>query len=219
MKKKLLFVTLAVCLLCSDATTYSDELKLHRPPGMPENELIAFDDYQKSVNSDDLADALGIVHFNFQVQVPDGTPFLRVALHLIEDGKDRDLGSVKLQTEKRDDSGNVIKGAKQFRVLVMVSPLDTSTADPLRESPKLRVFAKEFLTGNGGAAVSIENPFKKKHTGGVTIYNTTRLVRERKVPPGTWGGFGTRFDLFSTDADKCVMGISFETADHLERTK
>jgi len=219
MKTKLLFITLPVCLLCSCATTYSDEPKLHRPPGMPENELIAFDDYQKSVNSDDLADALGIVHFNFQVQVPDGTPFLRVALHLIEDGKDRDLGSVKLLTEKRDDSGNVIKGAKQFRVLVMVSPLDTSTADPLRESPKLRVFAKEFLTGNGGAAVSIENPFKKKHTGGVVIHNTTSLVRERKVPPGTWDGFETRFDLFSTDANKCVMRISFETADHLERTK
>jgi hypothetical protein len=180
---------------------------------MPDNELIAFDDYQKAVDGTDLADALGIKHFNFQVQVPDGTSFLRVGLHLIEDGQDRDVGNVKLWAEKRDDSGNVIKGAKQFRVLVMVSPLDTSTANPLIESPKLRVFAKEFLTGNSGAAATIENPFKKKHAGGVMIHNTTRLVRDRKVPPGAWDGFGTRFDLFSTDDGKCVMRISFEKSD------
>ena len=67
MKSTFLFLGLPLCLLwvCGRAA-YSGEPKLHRPPGMPDNELIAFDDYQKSVNSEDLADALGIKQFNFQ---------------------------------------------------------------------------------------------------------------------------------------------------------
>lgn len=203
-------MTVLFCLATTSA--FCDETNLvHRFRGMPTNEVVAFDDFQKSVDSEDLAEALGIMHWYFQVQVPDGTSALTANLHLIETNSDEVLGKLVLNTEPRDDNGNRILGIKQFRVLVIVQPLDASTEHPLFESAKLRVFAKEYLTGSSSIQI-IKNPFSKNSKGGADIYNTSRLVRDLKIPSGVWDGYGTGFDLISLVADNRILRISFEKA-------
>jgi hypothetical protein len=208
MNTRSLPLPLLLCLLCLCGAPVRGQLK--RPPGMPDNELIAFydDDHRRSLNANDLADALGIMQWSFQIQVPDGTDKLQVALHLIENGSDRILGTVYVRGEKWDSTaGKVVPGSKQFRLLVLLSPVDTSASDPLRESAKLRLFAKEFQSGSRSSEV-VDNPLRK-HRGSITTFESPRLVRDRKVPSGVWDGFGTRFDLVSSDDEKRIVRISF----------
>ena len=204
-KTKFLFFIPTLCLLfLSGMPGNAGEPQLQRPSAMPENQLIVRSSAPRAVDSEDLAEALGIHQWNFQVQVPEGTSFVRVAMHLIQNGTDRDLGSITMSAEKWDtDAGKVIQGAKQFRVLVMVSPVDLSTGNPLLQSAKLRVFAKEFQSGSASAAI-IDNPFKKQPNG-VTIYKSP------KHSPGAGEALRTRFDFFETDDHQRVLGISFET--------
>jgi len=204
MKTKLLFFNPTFCLLfLSGMPGNAGEPQPQRPSVMPENQLIVRSSAPRAVDSEDLAEALGIHQWNFEVRVPEGTSHLRVAMHLIQNGTDRNLGSITLSAEKRDDAGKVVQGAEQFRVLVMVSPVDLSTGNPLLQSAKLRVFAKEFQSGSASAAI-IDNPFKKQPNG-VTIYKSP------KHSPGAGEALRTRFDFFETDDHQRVLGISFET--------
>lgn len=210
--------SLMATLFCLATTSaFCDETNLlYRPPGMPTNELVAFVDPRQSTDSEDLAQALGVMPWNFQIQVPDGIVRLEIILHLIETNSDTDtiLGKLLLNIEQTQmDSTGVIKstpGVKQFRVLVVMCPLDTSTANPMFDSPKYRIFVKEFLT-DISSAIIIKNPFKTE--AGVAIYNQPRLVRDRKVPPGVWNGFGTSFDIMDQGNFKRELRISFERAD------
>ena len=202
------FALLTVGLFCLAMTpAFCDETNfLHRPQDMPTNELAVFDDFHQSVDGEDLAEALGIMHWNFQVQVPDGTDMLSVNLHLVETNSDSVLGKLNLSTRKMDAlTGKDIPGVKQFRVLVVISPLDTSVNDPLFESVKLRVFEKNFLT-HSSSRIIIENPFYKKSKDGFITTHGLLLSRDHKVP------WDTRFDLMSSANDKRILRISFGEA-------
>src|SRR5689334_12865068 len=97
MKTKLLFFNPTFCLLfLSGMSGIAGEPQPQRPSAMPESQLIVRSSAPKAVDSEDLAEALGIHQWNFQLQVPDGTSHLRAAMHLIQNGTDRDLGSITL---------------------------------------------------------------------------------------------------------------------------
>lgn len=153
------------------------------------------------LTSEDLAEALGLHPWNFQVEVPDGTPSLQIAVRLTENGAERELSRMTLNAEEWDGAaGKRIKGSKQFRVLLTVSPVDNTTVKPLLESAKLRIFAKEFQSGSGSVAI-IDNPFTKKPARGVSIFSSGQR--------GTAKAPRTNYDLLSTDDYQTVLKISF----------
>ena len=191
---------------------YADNAQPPRPAGMPTNELVAFADFKGTpvVDSATLAEALELRYWNFQVQVPDGTQRLRVDLHLVDKDADRVLGKLNLDaTEWDGTAGKHIPGSKQFRVFIMISPVDMSPEDPLRQSGKLRVFAKGSPKDSSHASILIENPFKNDD-GGIITDTSPELVRDRKVPSGSWDGFGTRFNLMESNGRQRILRISFE---------
>jgi hypothetical protein len=200
-------------LLCLASTAFCDEAKTNHFRGMPTNEVIAFDDFQKSLSADDLAGALGVRHWNFQIQVPDGIETIHLRLQSIEGKKERDLGYLSVVVRERDATGQGIysSGVKQSHVVVVAMPTDTSVGDPLFESKKLRIYARGSISRSNSSRL-IDNPFRQGKEG-VATYNTSRRVRDRKAPPGVWDGFGTRFDLMGTADDKTVLRISFEAGD------
>jgi hypothetical protein len=175
---------------------------------MPENQFIAYDDSHsyRSLDANDLADALGIMQWNFVVQVTNtGFSTFTIALHLIENGSDRILGQVTAGASDIDGSGKPIEGPRQFRLLALLSPVDTSGSDPLRESAMLRLYAK--LQSGSRSSVIVDNPFRKRHEG--IDYGSAQVVRDLKAPPGGSRGFGTLFDLISSDDHKRIVRISF----------
>lgn len=187
----------------STAFGFAGEANLFPPPSKSDGPLAVHPAKTTAIDSDDLAAALGIHHWNFQVQAADGMPAIRIAVRLIENGADRKLGEFTLSAEKWDSAaGKVIKGPKEFRVMVVVSPLDSATVQPLFESARFRVFAKEFQSGSTGAAI-IENPFAKAPRRGIITYVAGQRGAA-KVPR-------TDYDLYATDDYERVLRISFES--------
>ena len=102
------------CMLWFYGASVHGQLKL--PPTLPENEFIAYNDSRsyRSLDANDLADALGIMQWNFVVQVTN-TSFstFTIGLHLIENGSDGVLGQISIGASDTEGSGKPIEGPRQ----------------------------------------------------------------------------------------------------------
>ena len=208
MNKKLLPLTAALFCLAA-VFVPGDETNLLARWGVPTNALVAAaDPVVQSVNCEDLADALGIRHWDFLVQVPyAGT--LPISFHWIENGKDRELGHTSLVIDRMDhQTGKFIPPPYQDRILFVICPVDNSTEDPWRDSAKLHVFVKDYDMGESGF-VLVENPFKSKNEG-CSISSAPMAVHDNKIPPGSVeNALGTEFDLMATASNKLATQSSF----------
>jgi hypothetical protein len=202
MKTNSLFLILPLgCLVLPTMIAYSGPSESPGPPGKAEAQFVVRPHGSTTIDAGDLAAALGISHWNFQIQVPEGTSSLRIAVRLIQNGAERNLGDLTLNAEQWDSArGKAIKGPKQFRTMVVVSPLELAAAKPLLESTRLRLFAKEFLSGSASVLI-IDNPFLNQSRGVTTYTASQRESGEASR---------NRFDLFSTDDYQRVLRISFE---------
>jgi hypothetical protein len=208
MNKK--FPCLMATLFCLAAiSAFGDETNLLARWGVPTNALVAAaDPINQSVNSEDLADALGIRHWDFLVQVPyDG--MLPVSFHWVENGKDRELGHTSLVIDRLDQqTGKFIPPPHQDRILFVVCPVENSTEDPWQDSAKLRIFVKDYDRGDSGFLL-IENPFKNKNEG-YSIDSAPMAVHDHKIPPGSVeNALGTEFDLMTTASNKLATQSAF----------
>ncbi len=125
----------------------------------PANEFSVRADYTNSLNDEALAESLGIKHWNFQLQITNNWACYSMDFLWTENGTVRDLGHGEIPISNIDpQTGKAVPGMFQDNILLLISPVDTSTEDPWRNSTKLRVFTKN---SHGSGSLLIENPFKK----------------------------------------------------------
>lgn len=205
-KKRLTSIAIFFGLLTISA--FCDETNIFARMGTPTNELAAIGEpVVQSLNSEDLAESLGIKHWNFLVQIPDNWVGFTMSFNWIENGTKRELGHSSFPIDRFDhETGKHISGPYQDRVLLVVSPADSSTEDPWRNSAKLRVFIKDYEQGVSGFDF-IENPFRKKNLVFVT-YGSPSMVRDKQKKLGTSEALATEFKLLASGTNE--FRVSFQ---------
>ena len=175
---KLLFLLAAFFSVLAISAS-GDETNLFVRMKTPTNEFaVVAEPVVQSVNNEDLAESLGIKHWNFQLQIPDNWAGYSVDFRWFENGTSRDLGHCEWPLSRIDsETGNKIPGPYQERILLFIAPVDISTDDPWRNSARLRVFLRDY--GQVSGSMLIENPFKKSKTGFAT-YGIAGAVRENQ---------------------------------------
>lgn len=208
MKSLLSAIPLVVVLCVVRVELIAGQANTNQFNGVSTNDVVARPEERRLVDATELAEALGVRQWNFLVQVPDGTDSLSLSLRFAGEGTERKLGDhLVLKANEWDSTvGRSIPGVKRFRVLVMILPADMSAEDPIRGSAKLRVFAKEFLSGSSSSAL-IPNPFYKSK-GGVATYGLGGSRRYREPNSSVSEGFGSRFDLMEVDG-KGFLSVMF----------
>jgi len=194
MNKLLFLLAVFVSVLAISAT--GDETNLFVRMKTPTNEFaVVAEPVVQSVLSDDLAESLGIKHWNFQLQIPDNWACYSVDFRWFENGTSRDLSHCEWPLSRIDsETGNKIPGPYQKRFLLLIAPVDISTDDPWRNSARLRVFIKD--SGPVSGSMLIENPFRKSRSGLVT-YGVAASVRENQSDISQ--SFEKGFKLISSD--------------------
>ena len=206
------FALVTVGVFCfAVAPAFGDETNLLARWGAPTNNLVAAaDPIRQSVDSEDLAEALGVKHWDFLVQVPyAGT--LPISFHWIENGKDRLLGQTGLVVDRMDPmTGKEIPPPYQDRILFVIFPVDTSTDDQWSNSAKLRIFIKDY-DRHDSTVLLIENPFKNNKRG-YSIPSAPMAVHKdnEKIEPGSVKrAMGTEFDVMRTADNQRTKQSSF----------
>jgi hypothetical protein len=176
--------------------------------GVSTNQVVAFYDHEIPFECQELAQSLNIHHWNFQVQVPDGTIDLKVRILKFDGKTNNELAHMTLNALKRDrDTASVIRGVKQFRVLLTLMPAEIAAKNPWFESRKLRFYAKEFQSGTSTHGV-VDNPFVASKNG-LIIHHSATAVRDLPPLPGIWDGYASRFRLEEAGTN-CSLQIQFE---------
>jgi len=202
---------LTVSLFClAVAPAFCDETNLLARWGAPTNELVAAaDPIHQTVDSEDLAEALGIRHWDFLVQPKASSLF--ISFHWIEDGKDRLLGQTGLVVDRIDPyTGRFVPPPYQDRILFVIFPVDTSADDPWSNSAKLRIFIKDY-DRHDSTVLLIENPFKNNKRG-YSIPSAPMAVHNdnEKIEPGSVKrAMGTEFDVMKTADNQRTKQSSF----------
>lgn len=207
----LLPVLFGVGLLASPAIAQKPYL---RPSGMPENALVAFDQYEKPTEAALGHELLATYSFRWMVQVPReaGVATLRLSL-VTEKGEEiKELAKlswhlVPIDPAKRKDRPTF------FPVELHLMPDTPVSSDPWRESKRVLAFLKspdlEFRLRE-----PFTNPFRRNREG-IGIMHTSRLAVPVKLAHGGWDGFGTAFDIMEDNQTRERLRVTFDCSGYL----
>lgn len=184
----------------------------HRPPGMPENTLVVFDDFKRSPETATLETLLGIHSFQWMLQIPKDARTVLIILSKVDTRTQQSeeiarfaFGPVPGDPAKRENRPTF------FPVRLTLLPEDTKADEPWRTS---RSFLALFEAPDLGLTLrrSHPNPFRS-HTEGLSIFRTTRIATPLERKPGMWDGFGTAFDMMASGVgDRFILRASFRTS-------
>ena len=207
MKTLLLITALSFC-----AATLSAQRPYHRPPGMPDNELVAFDDFKPSQETATLRSLLSIYSFRWMLQIPDHARSATVTIseYDTQSKTAKEVARFTFDTLPADPSRRDDR-PKFFPVILTMMPDESTSDEPWRTSWSfLGLFEAPDL--NVTIRRSYPNPFRQA-SGGLSIFNTTRIASPLPKKAGMWDGFGTAFDIMASgENDRYVMRISFITS-------
>ena len=184
----------------------------HRPPGMPEDELVAFDDFKPAADTPSLRALLGINLFRWMLQVPKDARTVAITLSEFDTQtqQTKEIARFAFDPVPRDPSKREDRSTF-FPISLTLLPEDTKADEPwktswsflaLLESPDTNVVFRR----------SYPNPFRG-YTGGLSTFNTTRIATPIPKKAGMWDGFGTAFDIMASgDDDSRVLRVSFSTS-------
>jgi len=204
---------LSILAICSAVTTLSAQQQYHRPPGMPENQLVAFDDYkQPQPDTATLRELLGIKSFQWMVQIPDSARSLVVDMSLIDTGSKSasQVAPIPFEVVPADPAKRESR-AKFFPLRITMMPDDSKSEEPWRTSRSF-VALLEVPDLNISIRRTCSNPFRGG-AGGLWTHSTTAIATPLPKEPGMWDGFGTAFDIMASgDEDNRVLRVSFSTS-------
>lgn len=203
---------LSILALCLGASTLSAQQQYHRPPGMPENQLVAFDDYKPQPDTATLRELLGIKSFQWMVQIPDSARFLTVDISWIDTRSQSASAVASLAFDALPaDPTKRNSRPKFFPLRMTMMPDDSKSEDPWRTSRSFVVLL-EAPDLNTSIRQSYSNPFRRS-TGPLSTHYTTQIATPLPKQPGMWDGFGTAFDVMAGgDRGKHVLRVSFSTS-------
>lgn len=180
---------------------------------MPENQLVAFDDYKpQQADTATLRELLGIKSFQWMVQIPDSARTLIVDLSLI-DTESRSASPVaRIPFEPLPaDPGKRESRPKFFPLRMTLMPDDSKSDEPWRTSRSL-VTLLEVPDLNLSARRICSNPFHR-YVGALSTHGTTSIATPLPQKPGMWDGFGTAFDVMASgDKERYVLRVSFSAS-------
>ena len=174
----------------------SDEY--HRPPGMPNNALVAFDDYSTS-NSDFAAQVLlGYSSFRWMLQVPKGRTSFSV---ILEKTSQEDATPVEIMRSNivfsPSDRSKFSSDSRFFPITLLLMPDQMTSELPWAESKRC-VSVLSAPDHSIRSRKVIANPFYGVEQS-LTFLNTSRISILYPYEPGMWDGFGTAFDIMQHD--------------------
>jgi hypothetical protein len=207
MKNLLAIATIFICV-----STLPAETSYHRPPGMPQDELVAFDNFKADQETATIAALLGVRSFRWMLQIPEDAQGVAVTISEIDTDSQKEdeiarmaFNPIPVDPSKREDRSTF------FPVILTIMPDDTKSDEPWKTSwsflgileiPDLNILIRR----------SYPNPFRRT-TGSVSFFNTTRIATPIERKPGMWDGFGTSFDIMARgDGDRYVLRVAFSAS-------
>lgn len=192
--------------------TLSAQSPYHRPPGMPENELVAFDDYKSPQETATLQALFAIISYRWMLQIPEDARSVTAAISEIDtqSEKVREVARLSFDAFPADPSKRATR-ARFFPVTLSLMPEDTSSDEPWRTSRRF-IALLEVPDLDIALRRSCANPLQRS-TGALSIFRTTRLATPIKTRPGMWDGFGTAFDIMAHgEGDRYLLRVTFSTS-------
>lgn len=187
----------------------------HRPPGMPEDTLVAFDDFKPAQETATLRTLLGIHSFRWMLQIPKDARTVLVTLSEFDTRtqQSKEIARFAFDPVPPNPSKRVDRPTF-FPISLTLLPLDTKADDPWQTS---RSFLGLLEVPDLNVAIrrSYPNPFRA-YSGGLSIFNTTRIATALEQKPGMWDGFGKTFDIMARgERDQFILRVSFSASSEL----
>ena len=171
--KPTILITGLICSIVANA--FCDDTNIFARMGAPTNEFAVLSDYQSSLDDEALAESLQIKHWNFQLQISNNWASYSMDFLWRENGTIHELGHGETSISDIDpQTGRQTPGMFRDKILLMISPVDSTTEDSWRNSAKLRVFVKN---SRSYGSFFIENPFKKNKETWATYGDASLIAK------------------------------------------
>ena len=179
---------------------------------MPENQLVAFDDYKAPQETATLHALFAITSYRWMLQIPEDTRSVTATISEIDtqSEKVREVALLTFDAFPADPSKRENR-PRFFPITLALMPEDTNSDEPWRTSRRF-IALLEVPDLNIAIRRSCANPLQRSN-GTLSIFRTTRLATPIVRKPGMWDGFGTAFDIMAHgEGARYLLRVTFSTS-------
>ncbi len=207
--KRIISATLIALALLSRSVLA--EPPYHRPPGMPDDLLVAFDDAESEPDRSIAQDLLGFSTFHWMLQVPSDARTVQVIVKRIDqDGSNEENIAVFSFDPLPPNPSERKDPLTFFPIALTAMPENYFSDNPWIESKRLIIMLTSTDLSMRKRSVSV-NPFYKMKVG-ISSFPATQLVDRLPYEPGRWDGFGTTFRVIAGNNEESPqLHVSFRS--------